>query len=121
MTINSECDILGASKDYTRDRRGELIAIIKQPREHLGKDFFRMVAGYMWNECHTDKDRDMGADIYKDGSFVAGMGTAYLASYERVHTTICGKAPSNPCTFRAFNHPERSDEITIPSYNPTNK
>lgn len=108
-------------KDYTDDKRGPIIAIIKQPRKHLGKDFLRCVAGYMWNNCDFGRDRDMCADIYVDGSFVASIGLAYLARYRRVHTSICGKFPSDPCSFRAFNLPERSGEITIPPYNPTNK
>jgi len=92
-------------RDYTDNQQGKIIDTIEQPRTHLDKDFLRKVAWYMWNECSTDKDRDMCATIYKNGSYVASMGCAYLASYERVHTTICGRFPSEPCTFRAFNHP----------------
>lgn len=108
-------------KDYTDNQQGETIAIIEQPREHLDKDFLRNVAWCMWSECfYKDGSRDLCATIYKNGSYVASMGCAYLASYRRVHTTICGKAPSDPCTFRAFNLPARSDEITTQPYNTTN-
>lgn len=108
-------------RDYTDNQQGKLIAIIMQRRAHLNKDFFRMVAGYMWRQCYTPYNRTMCATIYGNGSFVASMCCAYLYHYKRVHTTICGKFPSSPCTFRAFNIPARSDEITIPPYNPTNK
>ena len=91
-------------KDYTDNRQGEIIAIIEQPREHLGKDFLRYVAWYMWRKLYkTQSDRDMCATITKNGSFVASMGCAYLHHYKRMHTTICGKFPSKPYTFRAFN------------------
>ena len=97
-------------KDYTDDQRGPIIAMLVQPRKHLGKDFLRNVARYMWSKCYYGRDRDLCADIYMNGSFVANMSCIYLARYRRLHTSICGKFPSDPCTFRAFN--------TIPPYNP---
>lgn len=91
-------------KDYTDDQRGLIVCIMTQPRPFLGKDFLRNVAWYMWSEFYgASRDRDMCANIYVNDTLVATMGCAYLAHYQRVHTSICGRFPSKPCTFRAFN------------------